>query len=240
METVPIGRSGLRVPPLGLGTAGLGDLHVEVGDDGATEVLRAAVEAGVRLLDTAPYYGLGLSEHRVGRFVRSLPRRDDVVVATKVGRLLAPAGRGRTRRDVFFRGGLPFDDRFDYTYDGIRRSVEDSLQRLGLDRVELLAIYDLDVATLGEEGFARGLRELEGGVRALEELRASGEVLAVGLGINDLGSIPRVLELIDLDYAIVAMPYTLLDQPALDDELPLCAERGVSVVIGAVFASGAL
>lgn len=236
-----VGRSGVEVSRLGLGTAPLGDLFTFVGDDGARAVLAAAVEEGVSLLDTAPYYGLGLSEHRVGDFVRSLERRDDVVVATKVGRVLTPVRRGREREDSFWAGGLRFDYRFDYSYDGVLRSHEDSLQRLGLDRVDMLAIHDLDADHFAGAAFEDRLGELAvGGARALDELRSSGAVGAIGLGINALGSIPRVLDLLDLDYVIVAMPYTLLDQDALDAELPLCAERGVSVVIGAVFASGLL
>jgi D-threo-aldose 1-dehydrogenase len=240
LPTVRIGRSDVEVTRLGLGTAPLGDLFTVVGDDGAREVLEAAVGEGVTLLDTAPYYGLGLSEHRVGDFVRSVDR-ERVVVATKVGRLLTPVPPGREREDTFWVGGLRFDDRFDYSYDAVMRSYSDSLQRLGLDRVDMLAIHDLDVDHFAGDAFEERLRELaDGGVRALEELRASGVVRAVGLGINALGSVPRVLELIDLDYVIVAMPYTLLDQDALDAELPLCVERSVSVVIGAVFASGLL
>jgi D-threo-aldose 1-dehydrogenase len=240
LPTTRIGRSDVEVTRLGLGTAPLGDLFTHVGDDGAQAVLAAAVEEGVTLLDTAPYYGLGLSEHRVGDFVRSI-ERGSVVVATKVGRLLTPVGRGREREDRFWAGGLRFDYRFDYSYDGVLRSHADSLQRLGLDHVDTVAIHDLDLDHFAPDAFEERLRELAGGgARALEELRSSGAVRALGLGINTLGSIPRVLDLIDLDYVIVAMPYTLLDQDALDVELPLCEERGVSVVIGAVFASGLL
>jgi D-threo-aldose 1-dehydrogenase len=240
LPAVRIGRSDVEVTRLGLGTAPLGDLFTVVGDDGARAVLAAAVDEGVTLLDTAPYYGLGLSEHRVGDFVRSIDR-GSVVVATKVGRLLTPVGRGREREDTFWAGGLRFDYRFDYSYDGVLRSYHDSLQRLGLDHMDMVAIHDLDLDHFAGDAFEERLRELAGGgVRALDELRSSGAVRAIGLGINTLGSIPRVLELIDLDYVIVAMPYTLLDQDALDVELPLCAERGVSVVIGAVFASGLL
>lgn len=239
-ESVPVGTATVEVTRLGIGTAPLGDLFALVGDENAHGVLEAAVNAGVTLIDTAPYYGHGLSEHRVGRFVRSV-ERERVVVATKVGRVFYPVARGQARADGSWFGGLNFDYRLDYGYDGVMRSYEDSLLRLGLDRVDLLTIHDLDVSALGEEGFARGLRELEsGGVRALEELRASGVVGAIGLGINVLGAIPRVLEIMDLDHVIVAMPYTLLDQDALDEELPLCVERRVSVIIGAVFASGVL
>ncbi len=230
----------MEVTRLGLGTAPLGDLTTLVGDDGAQAVLEAAVEVGVTLIDTAPYYGLGLSEHRVGRFVRGL-ERDRVVLATKVGRVLTPVARRARRENTFWAGGLNFDARFDYGYDGVMRSYEDSLQRLGLDRVDLLAIHDLDLKHGTVVEFEARLGELEsGGARALEELRGTNAVTAIGLGINTVRAIPRVLEIIDLDYAIVAMPYTLLDQDALDEELPLCLERGVSVVIGAVFASGVL
>jgi D-threo-aldose 1-dehydrogenase len=240
LPTAEIGRTRVEVTRLGLGTAPLGDLFTLVGEDGAHAVLETAAGEGVTLFDTAPYYGLGLSEHRVGRFVREVDR-DRVVVATKVGRVLAPVPRGREREDTFWAGGLRFDYRFDYGYDAVMRSYEDSLQRLGLDWVDMLAIHDLDSEHFVGDAFEERIGELaDGGSRALEELRSRGTVRAIGLGINALGSIPRVLDVVDLDYVIVAMPYTLLDQDALDVELPLCVERGVSVVIGAVFASGVL
>lgn len=239
-ERARIGRSSVEVTRFGLGTAPLGDLFTRVDPDEAEAVVTTALDAGVTLVDTAPWYGLGLSEHRVGSAVRSRPR-ESVVLATKVGRVLRPARSGAAHANPSWAGGLPFDARFDYGYDGVLRSYEDSLQRLGLDRVELLAIHDLDAKHFAPHELDAKLRELaNGGARALEELRASGAVDAVGLGINTLGSIPRVLEVVDLDYAIIAMPYTLLDQDALDEELPLCLGRGVSVIIGAVFASGVL
>jgi D-threo-aldose 1-dehydrogenase len=234
-----LGRSSLEVSRLGLGTAPIGDLVAPLDPNEAEGVVSAALEAGVTLVDTAPWYGLGLSEHRVGAVVRAHPR-ENVVLATKVGRVLRP-NRGGERADPSWAGGLPFQARFDYGYDGVLRSYEDSLQRLGLERVELLAIHDLDAKHFAPDELAEKLRELDvGGARALEQLRAQGAVDAIGLGINTLGSIPRVLEILELDYAIVAMPYTLLDQDALDEELPLCLERGVSVIIGAVFSSGVL
>jgi D-threo-aldose 1-dehydrogenase len=236
-----VGRSNLMVSKLGLGTAPLGQLFTPVSHDEATAAVDAALDSGMTLFDTAPYYGLGLSEHRVGDALREAPR-DSFVLATKVGRILRPVPRGKRRADQLWLGGLQFDADFDYSYDGVMRSYEDSLQRLGLPTVDMLAIHDLDTALLGSVSeFERRLRQLEhdGGVTALQELRRGGQIGAVGLGINALGSIPRVLEIIDLDYAIVAMPYTLLDQDALD-ELNLCDGRGVSVIIGAVFASGIL
>jgi D-threo-aldose 1-dehydrogenase len=230
------------VSRLGLGTAPLGQLFDRIPHDEAMGTVRAALDSGITLFDTAPYYGLGLSEHRVGDALREVPR-DSFVLATKVGRVLRPVPRGRQRVDQLWLGGLQSDATFDYSYDGVMRSYEDSLQRLGLPTIDMLAIHDLDTALLGSVSeFERCLRQFdrEGGATAVEELRRAGEVAAVGLGINTVGSIPRVLELLDLDYAIVAMPYTLLDQEALDVELGLCEERGVSVIIGAVFASGIL
>ncbi len=238
--TRTLGGTTVRVSRLGLGSAPLGDLFTHVGDDEAHAVLDAALDAGMTLIDTAPYYGVGLSEQRIGRFVRSV-ERNRVILATKVGRVLHRAQHGRARREPGWVGGLDFAYRFDYGYDGVLQSYEGSLQRLGVERVEMLAIHDLDSKHWTVEEFEARLHELErGGVRALEELRTSRGVEAVGLGINTLGSIPRVLEVIDLDYAIVAMPYTLLDQDALEEELPLCLERNVSVIVGAVFASGVL
>jgi D-threo-aldose 1-dehydrogenase len=239
-DRATIGRSSLEVSRLGLGTAPIGDLFTRLGSAEAETVVTTALDAGVTLVDTAPWYGLGLSEHRVGAAVRRRPR-ESVVLATKVGRVLRPAKRGRARTNPSWAGGLPFDARFDYGYDGVLRSYEDSLQRLGLDRVEMVAIHDLDAKHFAAPEREVRISELAtGGARALEQLRAGGAVDAVGLGINTLGSIPRVLEIVQLDYAIVAMPYTLLDQDALDEELPLCLERGVSVIVGAVFSSGVL
>ena len=238
-ERRQLGRSGVEVSPLGLGTAPLGDLFVRVADDEARAVVRTALETGVTLVDTAPYYGLGLSERRVGDALRAAPP-GSFVLATKVGRVLRPVPRGARRANQFWTGGLAFDPVVGYGYDALLRSYEDSLQRLGLPYVDLLAIHDLDLRALERDAFERHLRELASGARALEELRTSGAVRAVGLGVTALGSIPRVLDLLELDYALLAMRYTLLDQPALDEELPLCLQRGVGVVVGAPFASGVL
>lgn len=235
-----IGRSTLEVSPFGLGTAPLGDLFVRVDDAEATAIVHAALAAGATLVDTAPYYGFGLSEHRVGHALRDVPS-ESYVLATKVGRLLRAVPRGGRRGEGRWVGGLGFQPHLDYGYDAVLRSHEDSLQRLGLPSVDLVAIHDLDSRHLDADAFDERLRELEGGgALALGELRASGVVAAVGLGINTVGAIPRVLGVMELDYAIVAMAYTLLDQPALDEELALCLDRDVSVIVGAPFASGVL
>jgi D-threo-aldose 1-dehydrogenase len=236
-----LGLTDVELPELGLGCAPLGDLFELLDEDVADATVRAAWESGIRFFDTAPQYGAGLSEHRLGRALRAVPATD-VVLSTKVGRVLTastetrPAGRGP------FVGGLPFAQTFDYSHDGVLRSLEDSLQRLGRARVDLVAIHDLDVGHHPDPAvLARHLDDLaNGGARALAELRAGGAIRAVGAGVNELGMIARLLERVELDFVILAMPYTLLDQEALDEELPLCAERGVGVVVGAVFASGIL
>lgn len=231
----------MELPELGLGCAPLGDLFEKLCEDVADATLRAAWESGIRFFDTAPHYGAGLSEHRLGRALRGVPP-GDVIVSTKVGRVLRPsdapdpAGRGP------FVGGLPFEQEFDYGYDGVHRALEGSLQRLGRSRVELVAIHDLDLRHHPDPPvLARHLDDLAtGGAKALDALRAAGAIRAVGAGVNELGMIPVLLDRVELDYVILAMPYTLLDQEALDEELPLCGDRGVGVIVGAVFASGIL
>jgi D-threo-aldose 1-dehydrogenase len=205
----------------------------------AAATLAAAWEAGVRYFDTAPWYGRGLSELRTGAGLRDHPRAD-YAISTKVGRWLRPASA-----DGFdgapWLGGSPNEVVFDYTYDGIMRSVEQSRLRLGITRFDIAWIHDLDRLYFDAATMDAHFRDLAGsGWRALEELRASGQIRAIGAGINDLGLMPRFLDLGDIDGFLVAMPYTLLDQEVLDAEFPAGVERGVGYVIGAVFASGIL
>ncbi len=236
-----LGRTAVELPALGLGCAPLGDLFERLDERAADDVVRAAWEAGVRFFDTAPHYGAGLSEHRLGRGLRDMPR-DELVLSTKVGRLLRPDAEPDPSSRGPFVGGLRFAQVFDYGYDAIMRSHEDSLQRLGLSRIDLAVIHDLDVRHHPDPAIrAEHLDDLAaGGAGALEELRGGGVVGAVGAGVNELGMIPVLLERVDLDFVVLAMPYTLLDQGALDEELPLCVEHGVMVVVGAVFNSGIL
>ncbi|MGI9385330.1 MAG: aldo/keto reductase [Methyloligellaceae bacterium] len=240
-----IGETGLEVTALGFGGGTLGDPDEVIGEDQAEATLAAAHDAGIRYFDTAPWYGNTKSEHRLGHFLRTRPRAS-FALSTKVGRIYArPDDIEAFKRSPWaarWVGGLPFDLRFDYSGDGVRRSYEDSLMRLGLNGVDALAIHDLDLKHQTQEGMEAGLRQLEteGGWAVLQALRESREIHAIGAGINHVGMIPRFLERFDMDYFLVAMPYTLLDQPALDAELQLCLDSKVSVVIGAVFASGIL
>lgn len=241
MKTRKLGRTDVSVSELGFGGAPLGELFERVSEAEAQETLQAAWDAGVRYFDTSPFYGYGKSEQRIGRFLRQ-QRRQEFVLSTKVGRVL------RATRDLdsfdpkMWVGGLPFDWAFDYSYDGIMRSYEDSLQRLGLNSIDLLLIHDLDYFFHpNEERVTASMAQIyTSGWRALDELRSSGQIKAVGAGLNMLGMVPRFLEMVDLDFFIIAMPYTLLDQDALDVEFAQCAERNVNIVIGSVFASGIL
>ena len=202
-------------------------------------MLDAAWDAGIRYFDTSPFYGHGKSEHRVGEFLRDKPR-GELVVSTKVGRILVPTRDRSSLDESFYVNPLPFAIRFDYSYDGIMRSYEDSLQRLGLSHVELLYIHDLDLMFHETEARLQALfvELATSGWRALDQLRSSGQVRAVGAGINAMGLIPRFLDMVDLDMFSVAQDYNLLDHDTLDDELPRCAQQDVGVIVGAVFASG--
>ena len=241
LELRAIGRTNLRVPCLGMGGGTLGDMRVTISEAQSDATVAAAWEAGIRFFDTAPFYGHTKSEHRLGRVLRTYPR-DEYVLTTKVGRVYFRPGSPEEYRPGGWSGGLPFNYRFDYTRAGLLRSYEDSIQRLGVPRVDALLIHDLDPGAHGsEEAVNAGLDQLEtGGFAALRELRARGEIGAVGVGINRMGMVPRFLERFDPDFFLIAMPYTLLNQDALDLELPLCEEGAVGVVIGAPFATGLL
>ena len=238
-----LGRSDLSLPQLGFGGAPLGDLFTKVSETGAEATLSAAWGSGIRYYDTAPWYGRGQSEHRIGRFLYRQPR-EQVLISTKVGRVLsAPVNRAAFERSPQARawnGGLLFDYRYDYSYDGIMRSYEDSLQRLGMTSIDILTIHDLDFGYhRPETRVGAYLGQLAtSGYRALAELKAARLISAIGVGINELGMIPRFVELFEIDFFLLALRYTLGEQSALDGEIPLCVDRGIGLVIGAVFSSG--
>ena len=235
-----LGRTGVEVTELGFGGATIGRSPGQAMDRDAHATLETCWQLGVRYFDTAPWYGRGLSELRVGRLLRDRPR-DQFVLSTKVGRILrAPRDAHATASSSM---GLPFEVHFDYSYRGILRAYEDSLQRLGVPRIDLAIVHDLDLGYHAPQArwdaFAAQL--LTGGWQALQELRAARLISGIGIGINPLGMIPRFLELFeDIDFFLLAGRYTLMEQGALDIELPSCVERGVSIVIGAVFNSGLL
>jgi D-threo-aldose 1-dehydrogenase len=237
-----VGGTELHVPLLGFGGATLGDARGSVPEEQALATISGAYAAGIDLFDTSPWYGNGKSELRLGAVLREKPR-ESFLLTTKVGRVYARAADRSHPAQQRWAGGLPFNPRFDYMRDGVLRSHEQSLLRLGFARVDALAIHDLDEGHHGSpEAVDRALGQLVsgGGFEALAELKRAGEIKAIGAGINRTGMIPRFLERFPIDFFLLAMPYTLLNQEALDTELPLCLEHGASVILGAPFASGIL
>ncbi|OQM76530.1 aldo/keto reductase [Manganibacter manganicus] len=237
--TRKIACTSLSLPCFGLGTAHLGELYGKVDEEQSRATLETAWRAGVRYYDTAPWYGRGLAEHRLGSFLRT-KSRGDFIVTTKVGRTLHRPENPTAFDRAPWAGGLNFDIRFDYSYDGIMRAYEQSLQRLALDTLDALVIHDLEAGYHGE-ALAGHLDDLENsGMKALAELKGSGQIKAIGCGINTSDALREMVRRLDLDFCLVAMPYTLLDQRDLDEGMNTCARRGVSVIIGAPFASGIL
>ncbi|CRY57230.1 aldo-keto reductase [Yersinia intermedia] len=240
-NTRPLGNSGFQIPTVGVGTCPLGELFEEITEQDAQATLETAWDSGIRLYDTAPWYGRGQGEHRTGRFLYRKDR-DDYVLSTKVGRRLFAPHTRKTFQTAPWQGGLAFDHVHDYTYSGILRSYEDSLQRLGINKVDILYIHDLDTGYFPNEQDLLGkLKELEsGGFKALEELKAAGEIAAFGAGINEAGMINRFLDRYPLDVFLVASRYTLLEQTLYADELLRAQQQGAGIVIGGVFNSGVL
>jgi D-threo-aldose 1-dehydrogenase len=229
-----LGRSPVRVTELSFGGAAIAGLYTEVSDDDARATVDAAWAGGIRAFDTAPHYGLGLSERRLGDALRHRPR-DEYVISTKVGRLLEPAvpGPGGTvgRDTEGFAIPARYVRRLDYSADGVRRSLEASLDRLGLDRVDIALIHDPD---------DHGEQALREAYPALEQLRAAGTVGAIGVGMNQAAMLTRFVTDTDVDVVLVAGRYTLLDKTAARELLPAALRRGVSVIAGGVFNSGVL
>jgi D-threo-aldose 1-dehydrogenase len=233
-----LGRTGLQVSPLGFGTAPLGDLYAQLDDDTAIAAVERAFALGINLLDTSPLYGHGRSEHRCGTAIRRVLRQD-IVICTKVGRWMDPFhGRGDGSG---FVGGQPHRAVIDYSYDGTMRSVEQSLLRLGTDRLDLLLIHDVDVWTHGIDAIENRFREaMAGAYVALDRLRGEGVVAGIGIGVNEAEMCVRFAQAGSFDVMLLAGRYTLLEQPALAHFLPLAQQQGIGVLLGGVFNSGIL
>lgn len=229
----------LELPIFGFGAAHLGELYSVVTEADSQSTLNAAWSGNLRYYDTAPWYGRGKSEHRLGSFLSSKPR-GEFQISTKVGRTLRrPKDLANFSRAPWL-GGYNFEVIYDYSYNGIMQSYEQSLQRLGLDTLDALVIHDLDDIFLGDTLAGHEKTFFDSGIRALQELKASGDIKAYGMGINQGGTLVTTAAKIDLDFVLVAMPYTLLDQASLHIGMASCIKRGVSVIIGAPFASGIL
>lgn len=235
MEKRQIGRSGLMVDTLGLGGAPLGGNFVDLDYDQAANLIQAAKDAGIGYFDTAPWYGFGRSERVIGDLLRGT----DYVLSDKVGRLLQP-GAVKDPMEYGMINPLPFHIRYDYGYDGIMRAYEDSLQRLGLDRIDILLVHDIGAFQHGEEN-KHHFRDLaEGGYRAMDELRKAGQITAIGLGVNENQVCIDALGIGDWDVFLLAGRYTLLEQTPLDSLFPACRSAGTTIICGGPFNSGIL
>ena len=233
-----LGRTGLDVSVLGFGTAPLGDLFVRIPDAVAIATVERAFALGINLLDSSPLYGRGLAEHRCGTALRRVNRRD-IVLCTKVGRWMDPFHPPGDASG--FVGGQPHRAVFDYSYDGTMRSVEQSLLRLGTDRLDLLLIHDVDVWTHGRDAIEQRFQEaMEGAYVALDRLRGEGVVKGIGIGVNEADMCVRFAKAGSFDTMLLAGRYSLLEQPALAEFLPLALEQGIGVMLGGVFNSGIL
>ena len=227
--------AGLR---LGLGGAALGNLFSVVTDAQAQALLEAAWASGCRSFDTAPHYGHGRSERRVGDALR-VRAADSYVLSTKVGRLLTPNPQA-PRAQHGYVDVLPFTQHWDYSASGTRRSIEDSLQRLGLAQLDVVYVHDIDVATHGAQAPAVLRQVLDETLPTLQKLKQEGLIRAFGLGVNDAQVVVDVLRHASLDVLLLAGRYSLLDHSALPELLPLCVQRGVRIALGGVFNSGIL
>ena len=232
-----IGRTDIEVSELSFGGAPLGAVGDRIDADDVAAIVNRAHEGGIRYFDTAPLYGHGLSEKRLGSILRQW-QRDDFVLSTKVGRLLVPEAEGE--RFTGMRDAEPVAIRYDYGFDAVRASLEASLERLGLSRVDILLCHDIDVWTHGDAQPGIFESAKQGALPALRELREQGVVRAIGLGVNEWQVCSQVLDFMDVDCFLLAGRFTLLEQEPLDAFLPQCIERGVSLIIGGPYNSGIL
>lgn len=233
-----IGRTDLEVTALGFGCAAIGNLYQRVEPDTAAAALQAAWDGGIRYFDSAPYYGHGLSETRLGEFLHGLPA-GAAIVSTKVGRSLVPVAQGE-EGDFGFIDPLPNRPVFDYSAGAVRAQVESSLTRLGVDSVDMLLLHDIGAMTHGDAHPPIFRQAMEEALPTLRKMKDEGLVSAIGIGVNEIAVSLATMHAADIDVILLAGRYTLLDQTALDELLPECTARGVSVVVGGPYNSGAL
>ncbi|MCY3886028.1 MAG: aldo/keto reductase [Gammaproteobacteria bacterium] len=237
LTTRTIGATSVQVTELGFGGAPIGAVGKRLSEDQVDEIVQSAWEKGIRYFDTAPLYGHGLSEKRLGRNLVAF-ERDQFALSTKIGRLLVPREEGE--RFAGMRDDEPVAIQYDYSEDAVRKSFESSLQRLGLDRVDILLCHDIDKWTHGEAQPGIYESASKGALPALHRLREEGIVRAIGLGVNESAVCTRVMREFDPDCFLLAGRFTLLEQEPLDEMLPLCLKKNVSVIIGGPYNSGLL
>jgi D-threo-aldose 1-dehydrogenase len=234
--TRALGTTGLQLTELGFGGGAIGGLYAAVGRDAAMGAMQGAWDAGMRYFDTAPFYGFGLSERRVGDFLRE---KSGYVLSTKVGKMLRAVHKDQVP-DHGFVDPLPFAVEFDYSYDAIMRSYEFSLARLGLNKIDILFVHDLERRSLGATYGAHFASFMDGGLKALDALKSAGAIAGFGLGVNEVSAVLNVIDRARLDCLLLAGRYTLLDRTGAAEVMPKCLAAGTGVVIGGVFNSGIL
>jgi len=239
MKTRTIDLSGTPICELGFGAAGIGNLYRPMESVVAQDVVAEAWRQGVRYFDTAPHYGAGLSERRLGLALQELPREGQLL-STKVGRVLEPLSSNAPVDAEGFVQAAPFARRYDYSYDGVMRSFEDSLQRLGVGRIDILLMHDIGRLTHGDAHEAQFRTAMEGGYRAMAELREQGLVQAIGLGVNEWQVCDAALNHGDFDCFMVANCFTLLDNGITETFTERCRRERVSLIVAAPFNSGVL
>ncbi|MCP4271693.1 MAG: aldo/keto reductase [Gammaproteobacteria bacterium] len=232
-----IAKTDLFVSELGFGAATLGNLYHTVTDQEAQDAIEAALQAGINQFDTAPFYGFGLSERRLGDGLRKLPA-SDYVLSTKVGRLLEPCAKAEDKYG--FCSPMPFEPVYDYSYDGIMRSFEHSLQRLGLSKIDIIFMHDIGKVTHGDDHERLFKIAMEGGYKAMDDLRSQGLVSAIGLGVNEYEVCEQAMDYGYFNCFLLAGRYTLLEQEALDSFLPRCEKENSSIILGGPYNSGIL
>lgn len=232
-----IGNTNLHVTELGFGAATLGNLYHPMEDSAAEESISKAMALGLNQFDTAPYYGFGLSERRVGNALRKFDK-NDYIISTKVGRILEPCDKAEDKYG--FCSPMPFEPKYDYSYDGVMRSFEHSIQRLGLSKIDILYMHDIGSVTHKDEHERLFKIAMEGGYKAMDELRSQGLVSAIGLGVNEYEVCEQAMDYGYFDCFLLAGRYTLLEQKALESFLPRCIKENSSIVLGGPYNSGIL
>ena len=232
-----IGNTNLKVTELGFGAATLGNLYHVMPDEDAQKSIAKAMELGLNQFDTAPFYGFGLSERRVGNALRGYDS-NDYIISTKVGRILEPCAKAEDKYG--FCSPMPFEPKYDYSYDGVMRSFEHSIQRLGLSKIDILYMHDIGRVTHGDDHDRLFKIAMQGGYKAMDELRSQGLVSAIGLGVNEYEVCEQAMDHGYFDCFLLAGRYTLLEQKAIESFLPRCLKENSSIVLGGPYNSGIL
>ena len=238
IQNKTLGKSDIKISPIGFGGATLADLNTKLNDIECYKTLEKAFNSGINYFDTAPLYGYGLSEHRLGNFLKTL-NRDQFILSTKVGRYMTPADPDKIDR-LIFKSTLDFSPNFDYSYDGVMRSFEQSLFRLGLSKIDICLIHDVDGVTHKEEVENRFKEAMNGAYKALEKLKSEKVIKAIGVGLNESYWCKKFAESGDFDCMILAGRYTLLEQGGLTEFLPLAKKKNIGIILAGVFNSGVL